>query len=216
MSTHHEEVHRQGAAFLIGLWDLFKKSHGVWFSLKLRVSRKDGLSILSPFLEFDDYGRTRMPEEIRELFDARPQDQNTAQAERGGLFYIKLNNRGTVGSFGYGAGNAMATMDGIALAGGRPANFLDGGGGANRENARLALETLNRDPDVKSIFVNTFGGITQTDVVADGVIDAIRDNKMRQSVVVRVMGTGSEVAREKVSWFCVRLQLDRQADIFEY
>lgn len=57
----------------------------------------------------------------------------------------------------------MATMDGLNLAGGRPANFLDGGGGANRQNAKLAIETLNRDPDVKSIFVNTFGGITKTE-----------------------------------------------------
>lgn len=93
----------------------------------------------------------------------------------------------------------MGTMDGLALVGGQPANFLDGGGGANLVNARLAIETLNRDPDVKSIFVNTFGGITQTDVVAQGIIDAVSENQMTQPIVVRVKGTGSEKAKETVS-----------------
>lgn len=152
-----------------------------------------------PFLEFDDFALHRLPTSLQDLHKARSRDSNTAQAEDGGLFYIKLSNGGNIGSFGYGAGNAMGTMDGLTIAGGTPANFLDGGGGANRVNSRLAIETLNRDPDVKTIFVNTFGGITQTDIVADGVIDAVRENDMRQPIVIRVKGTGSDVAKEKVS-----------------
>lgn len=154
---------------------------------------------MQPFLEFDDFALHRLPSSLQDLHKARSRDSNTAQAEDGGLFYIKLANGGNIGSFGYGAGNAMGTMDGLAIAGGAPANFLDGGGGANRVNSRLAIETLNRDPDVKTIFVNTFGGITQTDIVADGVIDAVRNNDMRQPIVVRVKGTGSDEAKEKVS-----------------
>ncbi len=90
----------------------------------------------------------------------------------------------------------MATMDGLNKAGGRPANFLDGGGGANRLNAKLAVETLNRDPAVKAIFVNTFGGITRTDIVSQGIIDAVKDDKITKPIVVRLKGTGSEEGAE--------------------
>lgn len=90
----------------------------------------------------------------------------------------------------------MATMDGLNIAGGRPANFLDGGGGANRTNAKLAVETLNRDEAVKAIFVNTFGGITRTDIVAQGIIDAAKEDKIAKPIVVRMKGTGSEDAKK--------------------
>lgn len=123
-------------------------------------------------------------------------DTNTAKAEDGGLFYIKLANGGKVGSFGYGAGNAMATMDGLAIAGATPANFLDGGGGANVANAKLAIETLNRDPDVKSIFVNTFGGLTRCSLVAEGIIEAVKENNIKTPITIRVMGTEAKEAKE--------------------
>lgn len=101
-----------------------------------------------------------------------------------------------MGSFGYGAGNAMATMDGLAMAGATPANFLDGGGGANVANAKLAIETLNRDDDVKSIFVNTFGGLTRCSLVAEGIIKAVKENDIKKPMTIRVMGTESEEANE--------------------
>ena len=151
----------------------------------------------SPFLEFDDFAVHRIDalKEVHKAWQAR-RDSNTAQAEDGGLFYIKLHNGGKVGSFGYGAGNAMATMDGLAMAGAVPANFLDGGGGANVANAKLAIETLNRDPDVQSIFVNTFGGLTRCSLVAEGIIQAIRENNITIPMTVRVMGTEAEEANE--------------------
>ena len=149
--------------------------------------------------------------DLKSLYCSRPRDENTARAEDGGLFYIKFTEpyahqrrsqrkvKGNIGVFGYGAGNAMATQDGIHLAGGYPANFLDGGGGANLANSKLAIQTLASDPDVSGIFVNSLGGITQTDVVAKGVVEAYRENKMTIPVVVRLRGTGSEEAKQIVS-----------------
>ncbi|PWN20605.1 succinyl-CoA synthetase-like protein [Microstroma glucosiphilum] len=194
-----EASRTEAASVLLELWKLFKECEGIWFTLRLDLSKEaPGVTVVRPFLEFDDFALHRLPSSLQELHKARPRDSNTAQAEDGGLFYIKLSNGGNIGSFGYGAGNAMGTMDGLTIAGGTPANFLDGGGGANRVNSRLAIETLNRDADVKTIFVNTFGGITQTDIVADGVIDAVKENGMRQPIVVRVKGTGSDEAKEKL------------------
>lgn len=151
----------------------------------------------APFLEFDDFAVHR----IEALQEAQKKakserDSNTAKAEDGGLFYIKLNNGGNIGSFGYGAGNAMATMDGLAMVGGTPTNFLDGGGGANVANAKLAIETLHRDSSVKSIFVNTFGGLTRCSLVAEGIIQAVKENNITTPMTVRVMGTEAEEANE--------------------
>lgn len=163
------------------LWKVFDQYEGLWFSFTLVPSTSasgGSIQIVSPYLEFDDFAVRRQPL-LKPYFESRPRNANTARAEDGGLFYVKLSDvdaptpaeaegntqlpEGNVGCFGYGAGNAMATMDGLNVAGGRPANFLDGGGGANRANAKLAVETLNRDPAVKAIFVNTFGGITRTE-----------------------------------------------------
>lgn len=155
---------------------------------------------LAPHLEFDDYALHRAPPSLQALAAAQSAsvDSNTAQATSGGLFYVKLPVPGRVGvgSFGYGAGNAMGTMDALASAGGHPANFLDGGGGANRANARLGIETLGRDPDVKAVLVNTFGGLTQTDVVALGIVDAVKEGGVQVPIVVRILGTGSDKAKE--------------------
>ncbi|PWY98506.1 succinyl-CoA synthetase-like protein [Testicularia cyperi] len=195
------------ASQVIGqFWNVFDKHDGLWFSFVLTPSSSGELTVSAPYLEFDDFAVRRQPL-LKPYFEARPRDPNTARAEDGGLFYVKLSHvsaptptlseradipDGNVGCFGYGAGNAMATMDGLNTAGGRPANFLDGGGGANRTNAKLAVETLNRDPDVKAIFVNTFGGITRTDIVSQGIIDAVKHDNITKPIVVRLKGTGSE------------------------
>lgn len=190
------------------LWKVFDTHEGLWFTFILSPS-SSGLSLLNPYLEFDDFSIRRQPI-LQPYHTSRPRDPNTARAEDGGLFYVKLSQissptpltssrkepEGNVGCFGYGAGNAMATMDGLNIAGGRPANFLDGGGGANRTNAKLAVETLNRDEAVKAIFVNTFGGITQTDIVAQGIIDAAKEDNITKPIVVRMKGTGSEDAKK--------------------
>lgn len=173
-------VHRLGVEaqnVVAELWKVFDKYEGLWFTFTLMPTGDGEIRVLSPYMEFDDFAVRRQPL-LSPYFASRPRNPNTARAEDGGLFYVKLSEidaptpqeangaelaEGNVGCFGYGAGNAMATMDGLNKAGGRPANFLDGGGGANRVNAKLAVETLNRDPAVKAIFVNTFGGITRTE-----------------------------------------------------
>lgn len=194
-----ESVKKEAVKMIQNLWSIYSRFEGVWFTFELHFDeQKNQVNVRSPFLEFDDFGVKRVPE-LKDLYANRKRDENSAKAEDGGLFYIKLPQGGNVGSFGYGAGNAMATMDGLALAGGRPANFLDGGGGANKQNARLAIETLNRDENVKAIFVNTFGGITQTDVVAEGILEAVKENNIQKPIVVRILGTGAERAKQLLS-----------------
>ncbi|KAN0066547.1 hypothetical protein ACQY0O_000641 [Thecaphora frezii] len=157
------------AQVLSGLWRVFDRYEGLWFTYRLSLN-DGGVEILL--------------------------------AEKGCLFYRKLPPplAGNVGCFGYGASNAMSTMYGLDLARGRPANFLDGGGGSNRQNAMLAIETLNRDNDVRAIFVNCLVGITRTDVVAQGIVDAVRENCITKPVVVRMRGTGSEEAAKVMSF----------------
>ncbi|EPQ32113.1 uncharacterized protein PFL1_00310 [Pseudozyma flocculosa PF-1] len=191
-SATNQEV----AKTLRGFWQLFDRHEGLWFTFKL-AQTNGKVEVIDPFLEFDDFSVPRQPL-LQSYHASRPLDDNTRLAEKGGLFYLPLPPTlprvGKVGCFGYGAGNAMATMDGLNLVGGGPANFLDGGGGANRQNARLAIETLNRQAEVKSIFVNCFGGITRTDIVAQGIVDAVRENGISKPIVVRMKGTGSEDA----------------------
>ncbi|SJX62007.1 related to succinyl-coa ligase [gdp-forming] beta-chain, mitochondrial precursor [Sporisorium reilianum f. sp. reilianum] len=205
----HGLTAKDASTVIEAMWSVFDEHEGLWFSFTLAPSTDGGIKVIAPYLEFDDFAVRRQPL-LQPYFELRPRNANTARAEDGGLFYVKLADvdaptpmqpeegemlpEGNVGCFGYGAGNAMATMDGLNVAGGRPANFLDGGGGANRTNAKLAVETLNRDAAVKAIFVNTFGGITRTDIVSQGIIDAVRDDKITKPIVVRLKGTGSEDA----------------------
>ncbi|PWN51803.1 succinyl-CoA synthetase-like protein [Violaceomyces palustris] len=184
---------------LTSFWNVFDSCEGIWFTFDLLFHPESArVEIADVFLEMDDFGRYRC-EPLQQVFENRELDHNSKLAEEGGLFYIKLPDGGRVGCFGYGAGNAMATMDGLAAAGEKPANFLDGGGGANLENSKLAIETLNRDRDVKAIFVNSFGGLTRTDIVAQGIINAIRENDIKTPIIVRLKGTGSEKASEIIA-----------------
>jgi succinyl-CoA synthetase beta subunit len=110
------------------------------------------------------------------------------------LNYIKLD--GTVGCMVNGAGLAMATMDIIKYAGGSPANFLDVGGGANAEQVKNAFRILMSDPNVKAVLINVFGGILRCDVLARGVVDAVRALGMTLPVVVRMEGTNVDQGQE--------------------
>ncbi|GAC92676.1 succinyl-CoA synthetase beta subunit [Pseudozyma hubeiensis SY62] len=208
-SLVHGMAGKEAQTVIESMWKIFDQYEGLWFSFTLIPSSDGSVKVVAPYMEFDDFAVRRQPL-LKPYFESRPRNGNTARAEDGGLFYVKLSDvdaptptqadsgkslpEGNVGCFGYGAGNAMATMDGLNVAGGRPANFLDGGGGANRVNAKLAVETLNRDPAVKAIFVNTFGGITRTDIVSQGIIDAVKNDKITKPIVVRMKGTGSEDA----------------------
>ena len=121
-------------------------------------------------------------------------DRLEVEASKHSLNYIKLD--GTIGCMVNGAGLAMATMDIIKLAGGEPANFLDVGGGANAEQIRNAFKILLSDTNVEAVLINIFGGILRCDVLAEGVIGAVRDLDVQIPVVIRMEGTNVEKGRE--------------------
>jgi succinyl-CoA synthetase beta subunit len=142
----------------------------------------------------DDSALFRHPdlEELRDTFAVDPQEQ--AAKERG-LNYIKLD--GQVGIIGNGAGLVMSTLDVVAQAGGKAANFLDVGGGASAETMAAGLEVILSDPKVRSVFINIFGGITRGDLVAQGILDALDrlGDRLQVPLVVRLDGTNAEEGR---------------------
>ncbi len=138
---------------------------------------------------FDDNALYRHPD-IRELRDLGEEDPLEVEAAKFSLNYIRLD--GNIGCMVNGAGLAMATMDIIKLAGGEPANFLDVGGGANAEQVRNAFKILLADTNVKAIFINIFGGILRCDVLAEGVIAAVKELDVKVPIVVRLEGTNVE------------------------
>ena len=126
-------------------------------------------------------------------------DPNEEKAESIGINYVGLN--GNIGCMVNGAGLAMSTMDIIKLKGGEPANFLDIGGGANADQVKLAFEILCSHPQVKCILVNIFGGIMRCDIVAEGIINAVKEVSIKVPLVVRLTGTNSQQGMEKLRKF---------------
>ena len=147
-------------------------------------------------------------------------DLNEAKATAAGLNYIALD--GNIGCMVNGAGLAMATMDIIQLKGGKPANFLDVGGGATTEQVKTGFEILSGHPKVNAILVNIFGGIMKCDVIAQGVINAAQQVDVKVPIVVRLTGTNAERACEMLDAFAeeqkdrldiqVILDFDKAAD----
>jgi len=142
---------------------------------------------------FDDNGLFRHPE-LRELRDATEEDPRETEAAKHDLSYIALD--GNIGCMVNGAGLAMATMDIVKGAGGMPANFLDVGGGASTERVRAAFRILLSDASVRAIFINIFGGILRCDVLAEGVVQAARDEALRVPLVVRMEGTNVDQGKK--------------------
>jgi succinyl-CoA synthetase beta subunit len=132
--------------------------------------------------------------DIAEMRDVEAADPLEALAREKGVTYVKLD--GEVGILGNGAGLVMSTLDVIALAGGRPANFCDLGGGGDAQGVVDALEVITRDPQVKSIFFNIFGGITRCDEVARGILAALDRMTIEHPIVVRLDGTNAEEGRK--------------------
>src|SRR5215216_2779698 len=141
----------------------------------------------------DDNALYRHPDiaEMRDL-DAYPPEERAARAKD--VTYVKLD--GEVGVLGNGAGLVMSTLDVVALAGGRPANFCDLGGGGDAQGVVDALEIISADPQVRSIVFNIFAGITRCDVVAQGILQALDETKIEHPIVVRFDGTNAEEGRE--------------------
>jgi len=158
----------------------------------LVVTRQGGLLALDAKMSFDDNALFRHPE-IRELRDPEEEDPLEVEASAHGLNYIKL--QGNVGCMVNGAGLAMAAMDIIKLVGGEPANFLDVGGGATSEQVASAFKILLADQNVKAVLINIFGGILRVDVLARGLVDAVRKVELRVPVVARLEGTNVDEGR---------------------
>ena len=159
----------------------------------LVVTNAGELLALDAKMNFDDNALYRHTD-IRDLRDLNEEDPLEIEASKFSLNYIHLD--GNIGCMVNGAGLAMATMDIIKLAGGEPANFLDVGGGANAEQIRNAFKILMSDENVKAVLINIFGGILRCDVLAEGVIAAVRDLNVQVPVVIRIKGKNEERGKE--------------------
>ena len=155
----------------------------------LIVTKGGDLLALDAKVSFDDNALYRHPD-LRDLRDLSEEDPLEVEASKFSLNYIRLD--GNIGCMVNGAGLAMATMDIIKLAGGEPANFLDVGGGANAEQIRNAFKILMSDKNVKAVFINIFGGILRCDVLAQGVIAAVKELGVPVPIVIRMEGTNVE------------------------
>ncbi|MGE7419121.1 ADP-forming succinate--CoA ligase subunit beta, partial [Methylobacterium tarhaniae] len=158
------------------------------------IVTKDGhLKCLDAKISFDSNSLYRHPE-IVQLRDITEEDEKEIEASKYDLAYIALD--GTIGCMVNGAGLAMATLDIIKLYGEEPANFLDVGGGASEEKVTAAFKIITADPNVKGILVNIFGGIMKCDVIANGVIAAVKAVGLQVPLVVRLEGTNVEKGKE--------------------
>ena len=155
----------------------------------LVVTAAGDLLALDAKMNFDDNALYRHPD-LKELRDTAEEDPLEIEASKFNLNYIHLD--GNIGCMVNGAGLAMATMDIIKLAGGEPANFLDVGGGANAEQIRNAFKILMSDKNVKAVLINIFGGILRCDVLAQGVIAAVKELGVPVPIVIRMEGTNVE------------------------
>ena len=159
----------------------------------LIVTKTGDLLALDAKMTFDDSALGRHPE-LKELRDLEEEDPLEVEASKFSLNYIRLD--GTIGCMVNGAGLAMATMDIIKLSGGEPANFLDVGGGANKEQIRNAFKILMSDKNVRAVLINIFGGILRCDILAAGVIAAVQELGVRVPIVIRMEGTNVEEGKK--------------------
>ena len=184
---------RQATRLMQALAKLYEESDASLAEINpLIVTDRGGLVALDAKMTFDDNALFRHPE-IRELRDPDEEDPLEVEASTHGLNYIKL--QGSVGCMVNGAGLAMATMDIIKHVGGEPANFLDVGGGATSEQVASAFKILLSDSGVRAVLINIFGGILRVDVLARGVIDALRQVGAGVPIVVRLEGTNVKEGR---------------------
>jgi succinyl-CoA synthetase beta subunit len=180
--------------FLKGLYQLFVEKDGSLVEINPLVVTADGdLLALDGKLNFDDNALFRHPD-IAALRDPDEEDERERAAKEIDLAYVGLD--GDIGCMVNGAGLAMATLDMIAVCGGSPANFLDAGGGADKEKVKEAFMLILRDENVKAILVNIFGGIVRCDLIAEGVVAAADELGVEVPLVVRLQGTKAEEGRK--------------------
>ena len=184
----------QASKFMTAVWEAFRATDASLIEINPLIVTEDGtLLALDAKMTFDDNALYRHPD-VKEMRDLSEEDPLEIEASKYSLNYIKLD--GTIGCMVNGAGLAMATMDIIKLAGGEPANFLDVGGGANAEQIKNAFRILMSDSAVKAVLINIFGGILRCDVLAEGVIAAVRDLGVPVPIVIRMEGTNVEKGKQ--------------------
>jgi succinyl-CoA synthetase beta subunit len=189
-----EEARAQSAALLVQLYTCYVEGDCDLAEINPLVLTTDGrVRALDAKVTLDDNAAYRHPE-WGDFADTEELDDRERLAREKGLNYIGLS--GSVGIIANGAGLAMSTLDVVTQAGGTAANFLDIGGGANADVMAAALDVINSDGAVRSIFVNIFGGITRVDEVASGVVEALGRVDMSSPIVLRLDGTNAEAGRQ--------------------
>ena len=183
--------------FVVNLFKLFlEKDLSLVEINPLIVTKDNKIVALDCKISLDDNALFKH-ENLRDSFDWSQVDEKEAEAHRAGLNYIALE--GTIGCMVNGAGLAMATMDLIKHSGGLPANFLDVGGGATAETVSKAFKILLSDKNVRVVLVNIFGGIMRCDVIAEGIVSAVKDVGIKIPIVVRLEGTNVEIGKKILS-----------------
>ena len=184
----------QATSFMLGLYKAFVETDSTLMEINPFITTKDDkLLALDCKINFDDNAMFRH-KDLKELRDLSEEDPLEVEASKFALNYIKLD--GSIACMVNGAGLAMATMDIIEYAGGKAANFLDVGGGANQEQIENAFGILLSDPNVKAIFINIFGGILRVDVLATAVVAAAKKLNVQLPIILRLEGTNVEEGRK--------------------
>jgi succinyl-CoA synthetase beta subunit len=188
---------KQARTLLPALYAAFTQSDMSLLEVNPLIVTSEGrLVVLDAKVSFDDSALYRHPD-LAALRDETEEDAKEIEAAKHDLSYIALD--GEIGCMVNGAGLAMATMDIIKLYGVEPANFLDVGGGASREKVTAAFKIITADPNVKGILVNIFGGIMRCDIIAEGVVAAVKEMGLKVPLVVRLEGTNVELGKEIIS-----------------
>ncbi|MDX1974641.1 MAG: ADP-forming succinate--CoA ligase subunit beta [Rickettsiales bacterium] len=192
-----KELHGKFEQFVNSIYKCFCETDASQVEINPLVITEDAnLLALDAKFNFDDNALFRHPD-VHELRDPDEEDPLEQKAAKFGLSYVKMD--GNIGCMVNGAGLAMATMDIIKLYGGTPANFLDVGGGANKEKVGEAFKLILSDPNVEGILVNIFGGIMRCDIIAEGIITAAREVNLHVPLVVRLEGTNVELGKKMLA-----------------
>jgi succinyl-CoA synthetase beta subunit len=188
------DVHRDFVGFVQSLAQLAVEADSDLVEINPLVVTKQGrVMALDAKMAFDDNALFRHPH-LAALGDESEEDPAELEAKQAGLSYVKLD--GNIGCMVNGAGLAMSTMDIIKHVGGEPANFLDVGGGATAEQVTAGFRIITKDPNVKGIFVNIFGGIMRCDTTALGIVEAVQQVGLQVPLVVRLEGTNVELGKQ--------------------
>lgn len=191
------ELHAEFGKLVEGIYKAFLSTDASQVEINpLVITKQNKLIALDAKFNFDDNALFRQAD-IAEMRDEDEEDPLEREAAKFGLSYVKMD--GNIGCMVNGAGLAMATMDIIKLYGGEPANFLDVGGGANKEKVTEAFKLILSDPNVEGILVNIFGGIMRCDIIAEGVISAAKEVSLGVPLVVRLEGTNVELGKKMLA-----------------